>query len=94
MWFQELTKESWVAKNAPQQNIIVSYGGCKAGFQGLTDCTVPDRNRHMTRGGRKIQRYSYECGEVITYKLSPEQMKQVLTGEKTVDDFIREGVND
>ena len=43
---------------------------------------------------RQLRRYSYECGEVITYKLSPEQMKQVLTGEKTVDDFIREGVND
>lgn len=42
----------------------------------------------------QLRRYSYECGEVITYKLSPEQMKQVLTGEKTVDDFIREGVND
>ena len=26
MWFQELIKESWVAKNAPQQNIIVNCG--------------------------------------------------------------------
>lgn len=43
---------------------------------------------------RQLRRYGYECGEVITYKLSPEQLKQVLTGEKTVDDFIRESVND
>lgn len=40
---------------------------------------------------RQLRRYDYECGEVITYKLLPEQMKQVLTGEKTVDDFIKEG---
>ena len=40
---------------------------------------------------RQIRRYGYECGEVITYKLSPEQMKQVLAGRKTVDDFIKEG---
>ena len=40
---------------------------------------------------RQIRRYGYECGEVVTYKLSPEQMKQVLTGRKTVDDFIKEG---
>ena len=31
---------------------------------------------------RQLRRYGYECGEVVTYKLSPEQMKQVLTGEK------------
>lgn len=40
---------------------------------------------------RQLRRYGYECGEVITYKLSPEQQKQVLTGKKTVDDFIKEG---
>mgnify|MGYP006927048007 len=40
---------------------------------------------------RQLRRYGYECGDVITYKLSPEQLLQVLTGEKTVEDFIREG---
>lgn len=40
---------------------------------------------------RQLRRYGYECGYVITYKLSPEQLLQVLTGEKTVEDFIREG---
>lgn len=40
---------------------------------------------------RQLRRYGYECGEVITYKLTPEQMKQVLAGEKTVEDFIKEG---
>lgn len=40
---------------------------------------------------RQLRRYGYECGDVITYKLSPEQLVQVLTGEKTVEDFIREG---
>ena len=43
---------------------------------------------------RQLRRYGYECGEVITHKLTPEQMKQVLAGEKTVEDFIKEGVND
>lgn len=43
---------------------------------------------------RQIRRYDYECGDVITYKLTPEQMKQVLSGEKTVDDFIKESKND
>lgn len=40
---------------------------------------------------RQLRRYGYECGDVITYKLSPEQLLQVLTGEKIVEDFIREG---
>lgn len=40
---------------------------------------------------RQLRRYGYECGDVITYKLSPEQLLQVLTGEKTVEDFIMEG---
>ena len=40
---------------------------------------------------RQLRRYGYECGEVITYKLTPEQMKQVLAGEKAVEDFIKEG---
>ena len=40
---------------------------------------------------RQLRRYGYECGDVITYKLLPEQLLQVLTGEKTVEDFIREG---
>lgn len=39
---------------------------------------------------RQIRRYGYECGDVVTYKLSPDQMKQVLTGKKTVEDFIKE----
>lgn len=39
---------------------------------------------------RQIRRYGYECGDVVTYKLSPDQMKQVLAGKKTVEDFIKE----
>lgn len=60
-------------------------------MQGIDQRELGRKERGTAEYERQIRRYGYECGDVITYKLSPEQMKQVLTGEKTVDDFIREG---
>lgn len=58
---------------------------------GIDQRELGRKERAIAEYYRQLRRYVYECGEVVTYKLSPEQMKQVLTGEKTVDDFIKEG---
>ncbi len=58
---------------------------------GIDQRELGRKERSTAEYYRQLRRYDYECGEVITYKLLPEQMKQVLTGEKTVDDFIKEG---
>ena len=60
-------------------------------FSGIDQRELGRKERAVAEYYRQLKRYDYECGDVITYKLSQEQMKQVLTGEKTVDDFIREG---
>lgn len=60
-------------------------------FSGIDQRELGRKERAVAEYYRQLKRYDYEYGDVITYKLSPEQMKQVLTGEKTVDDFIREG---
>lgn len=58
---------------------------------GIDQRELGRKERSTVEYYRQLRRYDYECGKVITYKLLPEQMKQVLTGEKTVDDFIKEG---
>lgn len=60
-------------------------------MRGINQRELGRKERATAECERQIRRYGYECGEVITYKLSPEQMKQVLTSRKTVDDFIKEG---
>lgn len=60
-------------------------------MRGINQRELGRKERATAECERQIRRYGYECGEVITYKLSPEQMKQVLTGEKTLDDFVKEG---
>lgn len=60
-------------------------------MRGINQRELGRKERATAEYERQIRRYGYECGEVITYKLSPEQMKQVLAGRKTVDDFIKEG---
>ena len=60
-------------------------------MRGIDQRELGRKERGSAEYERQIRRYGYECGEVITYKLSPEQMKQVLAGRKTVDDFIKEG---
>ena len=57
-------------------------------MRGINQRELGRKERATAECERQIRRYG--C-EVITYKLSPEQMKQVLTGRKTVDDFIKEG---
>ena len=37
-----------------------------------------------------LARYWTECGPVTTYSLSMNQLKQVMMGEKTVDEVIKE----
>lgn len=63
-------------------------------ISGIDQRELGRKERATAEYYRQLRRYGYECGEVITYKLTPEQMKQVLAGEKNVDDFIKEGVND
>lgn len=58
---------------------------------GIDQRELGRKERATAEHYRQLRRYGYECGDVITYKLSPEQLLQVLTGEKTVEDFIREG---
>lgn len=60
-------------------------------MRGINQRELGRKERAMAECERQIRRYGYECGEVTTYKLSPEQLKQVMSGEKTVDDFIKEG---
>ena len=60
-------------------------------MRGINQRELGRKERAIAECERQIRRYGYECGDVITYKLSPEQMKQVLAGRKTVDDFIKEG---
>ena len=60
-------------------------------MRGINQRELGRKERATAEYYRQLRRYGYECGDVITYKLLPEQLLQVLTGEKTVEDFIREG---
>lgn len=57
---------------------------------GINQRELGRKERAMAECERQIRRYGYECGEVVTYKLSPEQLLQVLAGQKTVEDCIKE----
>lgn len=59
-------------------------------MRGINQRELGRRERATAECERQIRRYGYECGDVVTYKLSPDQMKQVLAGKKTVEDFIKE----
>lgn len=59
-------------------------------MRGINQRELGRKERATAECERQIQRYGYECGDVVTYKLSPDQMKQVLAGKKTVEDFIKE----
>lgn len=63
-------------------------------MRGINQRELGRKERAAAEYERQIRRYGYECGDVITYKLSPEQMKQVLTGQKTVEDYIEENKDD
>lgn len=59
-------------------------------MRGINQRELGRKERATAECERQIRRYGYECGDVVTYKLSPDQMKQVLAGKKTVEDFIKE----
>ena len=59
-------------------------------MRGINQRELGRKERATAECERQIRRYGYECGDVVTYKLSPDHMKQVLTGKKTVEDFIKE----
>lgn len=59
-------------------------------MRGINQRELGRKERASAECERQIRRYGYECGDVVTYKLSPDQMKQVLAGKKTVEDFIKE----
>lgn len=64
-------------------------------MQGINQRELGRKERGMAEYNRQLKRYNSECGDVITYKLTLEQLKQVLLGEKTVEDFINgDDVND
>lgn len=59
-------------------------------MRGINQRELGRKERATAECECQIRRYGYECGDVVTYKLSPDQMKQVLAGKKTVEDFIKE----
>ena len=63
-------------------------------MRGIDQRELGRKERATAECERMIRRYDYECGDIVTYKLSPEQLMQVLTGQKTVEDFIKEGAVD
>lgn len=60
-------------------------------MQGIDQRELGRKERGTAEYERQIRRYGYECGPVISHKLTADQMKQVLSGEKTVEDFIKGG---
>lgn len=60
-------------------------------MQGIDQRELGRKERGTAEYERQIRRYGYECGPVVAYKLTANQMKQVLSGEKTVEDFIKGG---
>ena len=63
-------------------------------MRGINQRELGRKERASAECERQIRRYWYECGNVITYKLTPDQMKQVLAGQKTVEDFIKKQTSD
>lgn len=57
---------------------------------GINQRELGRKERGRAEYERQIRRYGYECGPVITYKLSEEQLTMVMTGEKTVEQCIKE----
>ena len=60
---------------------------------GIDQRKIGRKERARAEAERQIRRYGYECGPVITYKLSMDQLAQVLAGEKTVEQCIEENEN-
>lgn len=60
-------------------------------MRGIDQRELGRKERGSAEYERQIRRYGYECGPVISHKLTADQMKQVMSGEKAVEDFIREG---
>ena len=64
-------------------------------MQGINQRELGRKERGTAEYNRQLKRYNTECGDVITYKLTPKQIQQVLSGEKYVEDFIKRGdIND
>lgn len=63
-------------------------------MRGINQRELGRKERASAECERQIRRYGYECGEVVTYKLTPDQMMQVLTGKKTVEECIKEKTSD
>ena len=59
-------------------------------MRGINQRELGRKERASAECERQIRRYGYECGNVITYKLTPDQLAQVLTGKKTVEECIKE----
>ena len=64
-------------------------------MRGINQRELGRKERATAECERQIRRSSVQSRKcvspVVFYKLSPEQVKQVLAGRKTVDDFIKEG---
>jgi hypothetical protein len=60
-------------------------------MQGINQRELGRKERGTAEYNRQLKRYNTECGDVITYKLTPKQIQQVLSGEKYVEDFIKKG---
>lgn len=61
-------------------------------MQGVNQREPGRKERGTAEYNRQLKRYNTECGDVVTYKLTPEQIQQILSGEKCVEDFIKGGV--
>lgn len=59
-------------------------------MQGINQRELGRKERATAECERQIRRYGFECGPVVTYKLSEEQISQVLAGTKTVEQCVEE----
>ena len=62
-------------------------------MQGINQRELGRKERATAECERQIRRYGFECGPVVTYKLSMEQLSMVLAGKKTVEQCIEENKN-
>lgn len=56
-------------------------------MRGMDQRELGRKERAYAEMQRQIRRYDRECGPVVIYTLTSQQLEQVLSGEKTVDDF-------
>lgn len=56
-------------------------------MSGMNQRAIGRKERFQAEVERQIARYEQECGKVVTYKLSHEQLSQVLSGTKDIDNF-------